>query len=50
LDFLETDTETWVTMNSIARKRDGTISVLTEPKPQLPDDLKSLLEMTPRRA
>ena len=43
-DYPDSDKERWGTVNLIARKRDGEIVVREEPLPQMPDELKQLIE------
>jgi succinate dehydrogenase / fumarate reductase flavoprotein subunit len=44
LDFPDTDDDYWITVNSNAKYVDGRIEMTTMPKPQMPDDLKAIVE------
>ena len=43
LDFPETDTKKWVSVNSNAKLVDGAVQMGTTPKQQMPDDLEAIV-------
>ncbi|MGH2583563.1 MAG: FAD-binding protein, partial [Dehalococcoidia bacterium] len=43
VDFPETDGTTWERLTSIVRRQNGEMLVETEPKPEMPDELRALI-------
>lgn len=44
LDFPDNDNEKWIKVNSCATFADGKVSMGTIPKPEMPDDLRAIVE------